>query len=299
MSKIKYLLPGIKVSMAVNASRLLLYESNPDLPVTCRVSARAELSLRRRLSQREDRISELKDALAVARSHHHGTHTNHSRQPSPSPQHYLSDHMHQPQDRHYSSAAMHTQSEGHSPRGQFQQRPRRHPQHQQGSVLSLDTSDTQQEEEEEVRQTASPRGRSHHGVSSFRAHREEREQGGARVSPRARSYQVPRADGSPREEEEYVGPAVAARLPYFCPGSQAHTGQSQSGSEDVQGTHVNPQTQLAHQPAKAAQNASGAGLGTTPLCYCHLDSKQRSSEHGRYVQKQHVDQYAPPVCLLC
>ena len=33
----------------------------------CRVSARAELSLRQRLSQREDRISELKDALAAAK----------------------------------------------------------------------------------------------------------------------------------------------------------------------------------------------------------------------------------------
>jgi hypothetical protein len=253
--------------------------------VTCRVSARAELSLRQRLSQREDRISELKDALAAARSHHHGTHTNHSRQPSPSPQHYL-DQVHQPRDRHYSGAAMHTQSEAQSPRGQFQQRPRRQPEHQQDSALSLETSDTQQEEEEEVRQTASPRGRSHRGVSAYRAHREEGEQDGARVSPRARSYQAPRAVGSPREEERYVGPAVAARLPYFRPGSQACTGKSQSGIEDLQGTHVNPQTRMPDQPAKAAQNASGAGLGKTPLYHCPLVSMQQSSKHGRHVQKQ-------------
>lgn len=38
----------------------------------CRVSARAELSLRQRLSQREDRISELKDALAAAKGNHSG-----------------------------------------------------------------------------------------------------------------------------------------------------------------------------------------------------------------------------------
>ena len=238
---------------------------NPNLLVTFRVSARAELSLRQRLSQREDRISELKDALAVARSHQPSMHANHSRQPSPSPQHYLSDYMHQPQDRHYSSAAMHTQSEAQSPWGQFQQRPRRQPEHQQGSALSLETSHTQQEEEEEVGQTASPRGRSYHGVSSFRAHREEGEQGGARVSPRARSYQAPRAVGSPREDERYVGPAVATRLPYFCPGSQACMGQSQSAPEDQQGTHVNPQMRMADQPAKAAQNASGIGLAKRPL----------------------------------
>ncbi|DBB14510.1 TPA: hypothetical protein ACH3X3_004792 [Trebouxia sp. C0006] len=233
-----------------------------------RVSARAELSLRQRLSQREDRISELKDALAVARSHQPSMHANHSRQPSPSPQHYLSDHMHQPQDRHYSSAAMHTQSEAQSPWGQFQQRPRRQPEHQQGIALSLETSHTQQEEEEEVGQTASPRGRSYHGVSSFRAHREEGEQGGARVSPRARSYQAPRAVGSPREDERYVGPAVATRLPYFCPGSQACMGQSQSAPEDQQGTHVNPQMRMADQPAKAAQNASGArNMSQSPRGY--------------------------------
>ncbi len=258
--------------------------------MTCRVSARAELSLRQRLSQREDRISELKDALA--RSHHHGTHTNHSRQPSPSPQPYL-DQVHQPQDRQYSGAAMHTQSEAQSPRGQFQQRPRRHPEHQQGSALSLETSDTQQEEEEEVRQTASPRGRSHHGVGSFRGQREEVEQGGTRVSPRTRSNRAPRVVGSPREEEEYAGPAVAARLPYFCPGSQIHTGQSQSASEDLQGTHV--QMQLADQPAKAAQNASGAGLGKTPLYYCHLDSKQRAWTS----RPKAACSNASPIYLLC
>ncbi len=231
--------------------------------MTCRVSARAELSLRQRLSQREDRISELKDALAVARSRHPGIHANHSRQPSPSPspQHYLLGHMHQPQDRHYSSAAAHTQSEAQSPRGQFQQRPRRQSEQQ----LSLETSDTQQEEEEEVRQTLSPRGRSHHELSSSRAHREEGEQGGVRVSPRSRSYQAPRAVGSPREDERYVGPAVATRLPYFCPGSQACMGQSQSAPEDQQGTHVNPQMRMADQPAKAAQNASGIGLAKRPL----------------------------------
>lgn len=39
--------------------------TSPDM-LLCRVSARAELSLRQRLSQREDRISELKDALAAA-----------------------------------------------------------------------------------------------------------------------------------------------------------------------------------------------------------------------------------------
>ena len=261
--------------------------------MTCRVSARAELSLRQRLSQREDRISELKDALAVARSHHHGIHANHSRHPSPSPQHYP-DQVHQPQNRHYSGAAMHIQSDAHFPQGQFQQRPGRHPEHQQGSALSLETSDTQQEKEEEVRQTASPRGRLHRGVSSYRAHREEGEQGGPRVSPRARPYQVARAVESPREEE-YVGPAVATRLPYFCPGSQAHTGESQSGFEDQQATYVNHQTQVADRPAKAAQNASGAGLGKTPLYHCPLVSKQQSSKHGRHVQSRCSD--ASPVCL--
>ena len=252
---------ALKCQWQYIASRLLKQTSNPYLLVTCRVSARAELNLRQRLSQREDRISELKDALAVARSYQSSMHANHSRQPSPSPQHYLSDLMHQPPDRHYSSAAVHIQSEAQSPRGQFQQRPRRQPEQQQDTALRLETSDTQQEEEKEVRQTASARGRSHHGVSSFRGQREEGEPGGARVSPRSRSYQAPRAVGSPREEEQYVGPAVAARLSYFCPGSQACAGQSQSASEDVQGTNVNPQTQLADQPAKAAQSASGAGLG--------------------------------------
>ncbi|KAL0020086.1 hypothetical protein WJX79_009298 [Trebouxia sp. C0005] len=38
----------------------------------------------------------------------------------------------------------------------------------------------------------------------------------------------------------------------------AQTGQSQSASEGLLGTRVNPQTQLAEQRAKAAQNASGA-----------------------------------------
>lgn len=234
--------------------------------MTCRVSARAELSLRQRLSQREDRISELKDAVAVARSHQPSMHANHSRHPSTSPQHYHSDHMHQPQHRHPSDADIHTQSEAQSPRGQFQQRPKRQPEHQQDCALSLETSDTQQEEEEEeVRQTASPRGRSHHWVSSFKDHRQEGEQGGPRTSPaaspRSRSYQASRAVGSQKEQGEYVGPAVAARLPYFCPGAQAQTGQSQSASEGLLGTRVNPQTQLAEQRAKAAQNASGAGLG--------------------------------------
>jgi len=264
--------------------------------VTCRVSARAELSLRQRLSQREDRISELKDALAVARSHQPSMHANHSRHPSPSPQHYHLDHMHQPQDRHHSNAAIHAQSEAQSPRGQFQQRPRRQPEHQQDSVLSLETSDTQQEEEEKVKQTASPRGRSHHGVSSSRGQREEGEQGGARVSPRSRSYQAPRAVGTHKEEEEYVGPAVAARLPYFCPGSQACIGQSQSASEDLQGNHVHSQIQLADRPAKAAQNAPGAGLGKTSLFYCHPDSKHRGSEHEHYVHKQHVQMHHQYAC---
>ncbi|DBA92530.1 TPA: hypothetical protein ACH3X1_002761 [Trebouxia sp. C0004] len=224
-----------------------------------RVSARAELSLRQRLSQREDRISELKDALAVARSHQPSMHANHSRQLSPSPQHYLLDHMHQPQDRHYSNAAVHTQSEAQSPQGEWQrQRLKKQPEQQQPGALSPVSSDTQQEEEEGFRQTASPRGKSHHGLSTFRGQREEGEQGGQRISPRSRSYQAPGAVGTHKEEGEYVGSAVAARLPYFCPGSQACIGQSQSASEDQQGTHVKPQAQLADQPAKAAQNASGA-----------------------------------------
>lgn len=230
---------------------------NPYLLVTCRVSARAELSLRQRLSQREDRISELKDALAVARSHQPSMHANHSRQPSPSPQHYLVGHVYQPLDRHHANAAIHTQSEAQSPRGQFQQRPKGQQERQQPGALSPVTSDTQQEEEEEVRQTASPRGRSHHGVSSFRAHREEGEQGGPRVSPRTRSYQAPRAFGN-YEGQEYAGPAVAARLPYFRPGSQACTDQSQSASEDQQGAPVHTHARMADQPAVASNKASGA-----------------------------------------
>lgn len=39
------------------------------------MSARAELSLRQRLSQREDRISGLKDALAAAKEQHPGAHS--------------------------------------------------------------------------------------------------------------------------------------------------------------------------------------------------------------------------------
>ena len=41
------------------------------------MSARAELSLRQRLSQREDRISELKDALAAAKGEHPATRSEH------------------------------------------------------------------------------------------------------------------------------------------------------------------------------------------------------------------------------
>lgn len=60
----------------------------------CRVSARAELSLRQRLSQREDRICGLKDALAAAQHsprQHLASHTQ-GRSRSPSPSAHVPDH---------------------------------------------------------------------------------------------------------------------------------------------------------------------------------------------------------------
>ena len=85
----------------------------------CRVSARAELSLRQRLSQREDRISELKDTLAAARGHHSANWS------ALQPAHSLSPRSHSPaEDDHYQHTrhSVHQQSTSQLSRGRPQHR---------------------------------------------------------------------------------------------------------------------------------------------------------------------------------
>lgn len=206
------------------------------------MSARAELSLRQRLSQREDRISELKDALAAAKSHHTGplNHASHHRQRSASPQHYPMDISHQFQDSHHRAAAVYARPELQSPREHVQQRPMRHSkQGQRHRALSPEDSDTQHEEEQ-GQQRASPRGRLHHGSRAFGSHREEEGPAQAR--------------------------ATAARLPYFQPSSRSGSGQPQATAPTQESALLSTHALPHPQPDVAAQRLPGMNPGLSISC---------------------------------
>lgn len=218
------------------------------------MSARAELSLRQRLSQREDRISELKDALAAAKSHHTGpiTHATHHRQRSASPQHYPVDLSHQFQDSHHRGSAVHARPELQSPREHVHQRPMRHSGQEQHHALSPEDSDTQHEEEQ-GQQRGSPRASPHHGSRAFGSHREEEgpAQAGVRVD--------------------------AARLPYFQPSSQSGHGQPQATGPTQESALLSTHALPHPQPAVAAQRLPGITPGLSiqcPACsQCHPEDE--------------------------
>ena len=69
------------------------------------MSARAELSLRQRLSQREERISELKDALTAAQHSPRQQTGSHYRSRSPSPPAHVPDHAAYRSSAHHQSTA--------------------------------------------------------------------------------------------------------------------------------------------------------------------------------------------------
>ena len=211
-----------------------------------RVSARAELSLRQRLSQREDRISELKDALATAKSQQLGTHTAQSQ--SPPPQNCYAN------DIHHSKRS---QLKAPWPQGQLQRRPRQHPDQFQQHAPSPDDSDYQ--EEEEGLQQSSLR-------AATRAHQGQHQHGAP--SPRDReSHNEAEEQGQPRAVQNPV-----ARLPYFQPGSHKRTALAQGGP------HPNaPLPETWPQPVAPPASISCVALGRSDSVYDQLSTVPPSS----------------------
>ena len=220
-----------------------------------RVSARAELSIRQRLSQREDRISELKDALAAVQSHQPERPSSHPRGRLPSPQPHNWEASRYAHDSNEGRGQAHTSSqpphswdaagealgtgdvyarrhlEAHARPGRFRpdQLAGRHP----PNALSPEASESRREEEERLR-PASPRA----GTGRF--------QGALSPGAELESHGDDRGAGQARES--------CGRLPYFQPGSHAprdNTDKALQSQTSSQVTMAQPvgQASMAVQPA--------------------------------------------------
>ena len=143
----------------------------------CRVSARAEVSLRQRLSQREDRISELKNALAAAKGQPSGTRSATLPARSHSPRPCLTtipDHSRQsrPDSRSWTD----TQS------------PRDHPHYSHAQRMGLEEHPALSPEDEQVSHSQLPRHRAQPAQDRVGAE-ENHEQHG--VAPHRAAFKLP------------------------------------------------------------------------------------------------------------
>lgn len=198
------------------------------------MSARAELSLRQRLSQREDRISELKDALASAKEQHPGAHSAPlpARSHSPRPGSTTI-----PDQRYQNHMKSYSRTDAKSPRDRsyhsYAQRQR--PSSGLGQDHALGPEDA--DEDEQAR----------HG----QLHR--------------RSVQPPQSRVSDEQSHEQHGGAAhraALKLPYFQPKSHA--------SAEPAVTSLAPSQQAAAQQTEFAH----ASQDPTSKCLTELDAEQ-------------------------
>ena len=189
----------------------------------CRVSARAELTLRQRLSQREDRISELKETLADAESRHLGRATSqHCSRPT-SPQRIVSTTQH------------HTLS--HGDREQIQHSAHFSSQHHQHSLRQLsgqDRSGALSPEDSETERSQEVGSKMQHVFPRESDRALPRHSKDSNLGP----HYLHQASTAKDEDQ----PGRASRLPYFQAGAQSQAGQAQQ-SPDVQ-TGAQPPAEL-------------------------------------------------------